>query len=165
MSINNRHCILLIEDNPADVELVREILCQLQVPVYIHNENDGENAMSILMSRTGKTEVNIFDALNGVEVPIIVDICRPDLILLDLNMPRKDGFEVIQEVRSMSDICVIPIVVLTTSTNDSDVERAYKYGANSYITKPVDFDEFVEIIDKVMDFWINVNRLPKGNLK
>jgi CheY-like chemotaxis protein len=135
--------ILLVEDNHADVELTREGLREGKVRNNLSVVNDGEQALMFLR-RVGPYR----------QSP------RPDMILLDLNMPRKDGREVLEAIRADPELEEIPVVVLTTSSSQDDVRRAYKLKANCYITKPVDFDQFLAIIRKLDDFWFTIVRLP-----
>ncbi len=135
--------ILLVEDNPGDVRLTKEALRDAKVLNEIYVARDGVEAMDFL-NRQG----------NFKQVPI------PDLILLDLNLPKKDGREVLAEVKSDPKLKRIPIVVLTTSKADEDIVRSYSLHANAYITKPVDLNRFAEIIHALEEFWFTVVRLP-----
>jgi CheY-like chemotaxis protein len=136
--------ILLVEDSAADADLVREAIEGAKILVSLNVVSDGEQAMEYLL-RSGRYK----------------DSTRPDLILLDLNLPRKDGREVLQEVKSHPELCFIPVVVLTTSTADEDVLRSYRLHANAYIAKPVVFESFVSIVNQLADFWLSVVILPK----
>jgi CheY-like chemotaxis protein len=135
--------ILLVEDNLGDVELTREGLEAAKVSNNLYVVSDGLEALAFLR-REGK----------------YADAPQPDLILLDLNLPRKDGREVLAEIKSDEDLRVIPLVVLTTSRADADIVRSYKLNANSYITKPVDFTGFTQIVRAIDDFWFTVVVLP-----
>jgi len=138
--------ILLVEDNPGDVRLTQEALRESKVNNNLHVVNDGVQAMAFL-HREGQ-----FSA-----VP------RPDLVLLDLNLPKKDGREVLTEIKANPALKRIPVVILTTSRAEEDVLRTYDLHANCYITKPVDFDQFMNVVKVVEDFWFTVVRLPPQN--
>lgn len=136
--------ILLVEDNPADVRLTEEALKEGKVRNHLHVARDGVDALEFLL-RVGK----------------YADAVRPDLILLDLNLPRKDGREVLAAIKHDPDLKLIPVVVLTTSSAEADILRSYKLHANCYITKPVDLDQFVKVVKSIDDFWLTVVRLPE----
>jgi chemotaxis family two-component system response regulator Rcp1 len=135
--------ILLVEDNPGDVRLMREALSQLHSTHRLDVAMDGEEALAYLY-RTG----NFANAL------------KPDLIFLDLNLPRKDGREVLAEIKSNESLRRIPVVVLTTSESERDVYKAYDLRANCYIRKATDFDEYLSVINSCQDFWLRIVRLP-----
>ena len=135
--------ILLVEDNPGDVRLTREALRDGKVKNNLHVAVDGEEAMAFLR-REGP----------HAGAP------RPDLILLDLNLPKKNGREVLAEVKSDPALMRIPVVVLTTSHDEQDVHAAYEHHANCYITKPVDLEQFLRVVRSIEDFWFTVVRLP-----
>lgn len=135
--------ILLVEDNPGDVDLTLEALEEARLRNSVHVARDGVEAMEFL-HRTGGH----------------ADAPRPDLVLLDLNMPRKDGREVLREMKEHPDLRRIPVVVLTTSEAEQDVLDAYDYSANAYIVKPVDFEQFFRTVRSLEDFWLTVVRLP-----
>jgi CheY-like chemotaxis protein len=135
--------VLLVEDDPGDVLLIQEAFEFNKVHNKLSIVRDGEQAIAFLR-REGE----------------YADATRPDLVLLDLNLPRKDGREVLQEVKSDEDLRTIPIVVLTTSEAEEDVLRSYQLHANAYVTKPVDFDRFVSIVRQIDDFFVSVVRLP-----
>ncbi len=135
--------ILLVEDNPGDVELAREALEHAKVANRLHVVNDGADAIDFVF-RKGKFR----------------DAPRPDIILLDLNLPRKDGREVLSEVKANADLAQIPVVVLTTSQAEEDVLRAYQLHANCYIAKPIDFNQFLRIVASIEEFWLTVVKLP-----
>lgn len=137
--------ILLVEDNPGDQELTRQAFKRGRLYNRLDIVEDGEQAMDYLHGRPP------FDGCG-----------RPDLILLDLNLPRKDGREVLAEIKQDPQLKVIPVIVLTTSEADSDVMRSYELNANSYMTKPVDFDNFVTSIQTLETFWFTVVKLPPG---
>jgi two-component system response regulator len=135
--------ILLVEDNPGDVRLTKEALKDAKVLNDIYVARDGVEAMEF-MHREG----------SFANVPI------PDLILLDLNLPRKDGREVLAEIKKDPKLKHIPIVVLTTSKADEDIIKTYNLHANAYITKPVDINRFVEIMHALEEFWFTIVKLP-----
>ncbi len=137
--------ILLVEDNPDDVDITVEALKDAKVRNRLYVVPDGVEALQFLR-REGK----------------YTNAPRPDLILLDLNLPRKDGREVLAEIKSDENLIVIPVVVLTTSEAEEDILRSYRLHVNAYITKPVGFEQFVEIVRKIEDFWFTVVKLPKG---
>ncbi len=136
--------ILLVEDNPDDVDLTLEVLKDAKMRTCLHTVEDGVEALAFLR-KEGKY----------AEVP------RPDLILLDLNFPKKDGREVLAEIKSDGDLQQIPVVVLTTSEAEEDILKAYKLHANCYINKPVDFDQFIKVVNAIEEFWFTVVKLPK----
>jgi CheY-like chemotaxis protein len=136
--------ILLVEDNPADVELTREALHQAKVVNRLHVVTDGSDALHFLL-RDGE----------------YADAPRPDIILLDLNLPGKDGRRVLSEIKTNADLAQIPVVVLTTSQAEEDVLQAYQLHANCYIPKPVDFSQFLRIISTIEEFWLGVVKLPR----
>jgi two-component system response regulator len=136
--------ILLVEDNPGDVELTREALEDAKVANRLNVVDDGAEAVDFLFRR-GKFS----------EAP------RPDIILLDLNLPKKDGRQVLSEVKTDADLAQIPVVVLTTSQAEEDILRAYQLHANCYITKPVDFNQFMHIVATIEEFWLTIVKLPK----
>jgi len=135
--------LLIMEDNPTDVMIMREALISAQVRVDLHVAQDGVTGMDFLR-RLGTHS----------QAP------RPDLILLDLNMPRKDGQEVLAEIKADASLASIPVVVLTTSNSKDDVVRAYAAHANCYIRKPVDFVQFSELMKSIEHFWFSVVTLP-----
>jgi len=135
--------ILLVEDNPGDVRLTREAFRDARVSNRLHTVSDGVEALSFL-AREGEYR----------------DAPLPDLILLDLNLPRKDGREVLAKVKADERLRSIPVVVMTTSKADEDVVRAYGLHANCYIVKPLDFDRFVDVIRTIESFWLCIVRLP-----
>ena len=135
--------ILLVEDNPGDVRLTREALKDGKVTNNLSVVRDGEQAMAFLR-REG----------DYAEAP------RPDLILLDLNLPRKDGREVLSEIKADQDLRRIPVVILTTSNHEHDILEAYDLNANCYITKPVDLDQFIGVVRSISSFWLTIVKLP-----
>ncbi len=135
--------ILLVEDNPGDVLLTQEAFSEGRYLPRLSVVEDGVEAMTFLRRQDGYS-----------------DAPRPDLILLDLNLPRKDGRELLAEVKEDPDLRYIPIIVLTTSNAEQDVRRAYKLHANCYLTKPLDMDDFLKKVRSIEEFWLNVVRLP-----
>jgi CheY-like chemotaxis protein len=135
--------ILLAEDNPGDVKLTKKALEQGKLVNNLHVVNDGVEAMTFLRNE-GE----------------YADTPRPDLILLDLNMPRMDGRDVLEELKADDDLKRIPVVVLTSSGAEEDVVKSYDLHANAYLTKPVDFDGFLEVINTLEEFWLEVVKLP-----
>ncbi len=138
--------ILLAEDNPADVRLTAEALEDGKVLHHLHSVNDGVEALTFLR-REGK----------------YASAPRPDLILLDLNMPRKDGREVLQDIKNDTLLRSIPIVVMTSSEAEQDIVEAYELHANCYVTKPVGLEEFIKVVQSVNEFWLTVVKLPPAN--
>jgi two-component system response regulator len=134
---------LLIEDSEPDVRLTMEALREAKVKNRLWVVEDGVEAMAFLRQQNGHA-----------------DAPRPDLILLDLNLPRKDGREVLREIKADESLKRIPVVVLTTSRSEEDVLRAYELHANCYITKPVDFNRFMEVVRSIENFWLTVVKLP-----
>ena len=137
--------ILLVEDSPTDMLLTREALELGKVKNTVHGVGDGVEALEFLL-RKGRY----------VQAP------RPDIILLDLNLPKKDGREVLAEIKAHPDLRLIPVVVLTTSKAEQDILRVYGCHANCYITKPVDFTRFVEVVKSIEHFWFSVVTRPYG---
>ncbi|HUS91166.1 MAG TPA: response regulator [Phycisphaerae bacterium] len=135
--------LLLVEDNPGDVLLIREGFKAAKVINGLHVVRDGEEAMAFL-HREGAYR----------------DAPRPDLILLDLNLPRKDGREVLAEIRADKALRRIPVVVLTTSKAEEDILRAYDLSCNCYITKPVDLEQFIHVVESIDAFWLSIVTLP-----
>lgn len=135
--------ILLIEDNPADVELTRQCFLESQIPNEVHAALNADTAFAFLR-RTGQ----------------FANAPRPDLVLLDLNLPGIDGREILAGIKNDPDLQMIPVVVLTTSDADTDVREAYRLQANSYLRKPVDLDEFIELADAVCRYWFRYVKLP-----
>jgi CheY-like chemotaxis protein len=135
--------ILLVEDNPGDVRLTIEGLKEAKVRNNLHVARDGVEALEFLR-RQGQ----------------FGDAVRPDLILLDLNLPRMDGREVLAAIKSDPNLKTIPVVVLTTSSAEQDVVHSYELQANSYITKPVDLEQFIKVVRSIEDFWLTIVTLP-----
>ena len=138
--------ILLVEDSPGDVRLCIEALKEAKVLNNMTVASDGVEAMALLRKQ-GRYAAAV----------------RPDLILLDLNLPRKYGREVLAEIKADAGLKRIPIVVLTTSQAEEDVVRAYDLHANCYITKPVDFRQFITVVQSIEDFWLTVVKLPRND--
>lgn len=136
--------ILLVEDNPGDARLVVEALKEGKMHNDLYIVQDGVEAMAFLRQ----------------EGPY-ANTPRPDLLMLDLNLPRKDGREVLEEIKLDEDLRRIPVVVLTTSQAEEDILRAYDLHANCYITKPVDLDQFIKVVRSVENFWLTIVKLPK----
>ena len=135
--------ILMVEDNPDDIELTVEALKDARVANHLTAVQDGEEALSYLRGR-GK----------------YAQAVRPDLILLDLNMPRKHGRDVLREIKNDPKLKRIPVVILTTSQAEDDILHTYDLHANCYITKPVDFNQFLKVVRSIEDFWLTVVKLP-----
>ncbi|MCX6903167.1 MAG: response regulator [Verrucomicrobia bacterium] len=135
--------ILLVEDEPGDVYLTTEALKTSKILNRLHVAEDGMEAMAFLR-RTGPYQ----------------DAPRPDLILLDLNLPRKDGREVLAEIKRDPSLALIPVVVMTTSEADKDILHSYSLHANCYVTKPVDLNQFMEVVRATQEFWLTVVKLP-----
>jgi len=136
--------ILLVEDNPGDVRLTREALREGKVRNSLHVVEDGVEALAYLR-REGRYA--------AVE--------EPDIVLLDLNLPRKDGREVLEEIKQDTRLKHIPVVVLTTSQAEEDILKSYQLYANCYISKPVDLDQFIKVVQSVEDFWFTIVKLPR----
>jgi CheY-like chemotaxis protein len=135
--------ILLVEDNPGDVRLTVEALKEGKIRNRLSVARDGLEALAFLHRKVGHS-----------------DAPRPDLILLDLNLPKKSGFDVLAEIKSDEDLKRIPVVILTTSEIEEDICRSYDLHANCYISKPVDLDRFFTVVRSIEDFWLTVVRLP-----
>jgi CheY-like chemotaxis protein len=135
--------VLLVEDDPGDVLMTREAFAQFKVRNQLHVVNNGVDAMAFL-HREGE----------------YADAPSPDLVLLDLNLPRMDGREVLAAIKDDPDLRRIPVVVLTTSDAEEDVVRSYSLHANAYVTKPVDFERFIEVVRRIDDFFVSIVRLP-----
>lgn len=137
--------ILLVEDNLADTVLIQESLLESKLNLDIDTVIDGEKAMDYLHENLNNDKERL-----------------PDLIILDLNMPRKDGREVLKEIKEHEELRLIPVVIMTTSENEEDVKFAYKNHANSYISKPVDMEQFTKIVSSINDFWLTIVKLPNS---
>jgi CheY-like chemotaxis protein len=136
--------VLLVEDDPGDALMTQEAFEHHKIRNTLHVVKDGVEALAFLR-REGE----------------FADAPRPGLILLDLNLPRKDGREVLAEVKADADLRHIPVVVLTTSDAEEDILRSYSLHANAYVTKPVDFDRFIEVVRQIDDFFVTVVKLPR----
>ena len=140
--------ILLIEDNPGDADLAREALETSKLYNSLHVVGDGEEAMAFLQNQ-GE----------------YADAPHPDLILLDLNLPKKDGREVLEEIKADDDLRRVPVVVLTTSSDEQDILKSYNLHANCYITKPIDLEQFTRVVQSIQDFWFSIVVLPPNGKK
>jgi len=143
MSNDRPFNILLVEDDPADAFLARTAIRESKLVCDVHHMNDGDKALAFLRKQGSH-----------------VDSPRPDLVLLDLNMPGRDGRSVLAEMKKDSGLCDIPAVVLTTSDATSDIKTCYASGANSFVTKPVDLDGFLRAMRSIEDYWFQVVKLP-----
>jgi len=137
--------ILFVEDNPGDVRLTKEALRAAKMRVNVRVAWDGEEAIEYL-----RKEGQYADAL------------RPDLILLDLNLPKKSGREVLAEIKADRDLRSIPVVVLTSSKAEEDIAKTYNLHANCYVTKPADLDQFIRVVQSIESFWLTIVKLPPG---
>jgi CheY-like chemotaxis protein len=136
--------VLLVEDDPGDELITREAFEHNKIDNTLHVARDGQEGLDYLYRR-GEFQ----------------DALRPDLILLDLNLPKYDGRQLLQKIKSDPDLCHIPVVVLTTSSAEEDVLRSYKLHANAYVTKPVDLDQFMSAVRQIDEFFVQVVRLPQ----
>ena len=136
--------VLLVEDNPDDVEITRRALSLGRIANDLHVARDGQEALDFLL-RQGQY---------GADTP------RPDLILLDLNLPKVNGLEVLERIKTKDGLCSIPVIMLTVSNRDEDVARSYKLGSSTYIQKPVEFDKFFHAIEVLGEYWIIIATLP-----
>lgn len=136
--------LLMVEDNPDDVELTRESFKEVKMAINLNVAEDGVEALAYLR-REGK----------------YAQTTRPDLILLDLNLPKMDGREVLAEIKGDEDLKRIPVVVLTTSEDEKDILKAYDLHANCFITKPVNLDRFIEVVRTIKEFWLTIVKLPE----
>ncbi len=139
--------ILLVEDNPGDIRLTKEALREAKVCNRIHAVYDGKEALAFLNRESG-----------------YINVPCPDLILLDLNLPKKDGREVLASIKANEKIRRIPVVVLTTSKSEEDIIKSYELQASCYVTKPVDLDQFLQVVKSIADFWLAVVKLPPGGV-
>jgi two-component system response regulator len=144
-NIKNLINVLLVEDNEADVRLTQEALKECKMIINLEVVMDGVEAMNFLFKK-GKYRTK----------------SRPDLIILDLNLPKKDGREVLADIKQNDTLKRIPVVILTTSKSDEDILKTYNLHANCFVTKPLDLDQFIEIVKKIEDFWFTIVRLPDG---
>ncbi len=136
--------IMLVEDNPGDIRLIKELFKDADIRTRVNVALNGEEALQMLHQEGKFTTMNL-----------------PDLILLDLNLPKKNGKEVLKEIKNDNRLMYIPVVVLTTSEAEKDIIETYQYSANSFITKPVDLDCFIRVIKSIQEFWLNIVKLPK----
>lgn len=137
--------ILLVEDDPADAGLTKRAIKTGRIPCEVHHAKDGVEAMEFLRHQGDRFK----------------DAPRPDLILLDLNMPRKDGREVLADLKNDPELKSIPVIVLTTSDIEQDIEASYLQGANSFITKPMDVQDFFDVVSQLGTYWSQVVKLPR----
>jgi CheY-like chemotaxis protein len=138
--------ILLVEDNPGDIRLTQEALKENKIRNNLHVAKDGVEAMQFLRQ------------INGFK-----DAPRPDLVLLDLNLPKKDGREVLAEIKTDEKLRAIPVVILTTSDAEDDVAKAYQMYANCYVRKPIDLNRFIDVVKVIENFWLSIVELPPNN--
>jgi chemotaxis family two-component system response regulator Rcp1 len=137
--------ILLVEDNPGDARLAKEALKESKLINNLSIAEDGVEAMDFLYKK-GK----------------YADMPRPDLIILDLNLPKKDGREVLEEIKTNDDLKRIPVVILTISKAEEDILKTYNLHANCFISKPIDLDQFIKVVKSIEDFWLTIVKLPNG---
>jgi chemotaxis family two-component system response regulator Rcp1 len=135
--------ILLVEDNPGDVRLIQEVFADGKIINKLDVTRDGEEAVSYLHKRGAYKNTP-----------------RPDLILLDLNLPKKNGTEVLAEIKSDINLKRIPVIILTASRAEEDIARAYSNHANCYLTKPIDLDQFIDVVQEIKTFWLSIVQLP-----
>lgn len=138
--------ILLVEDNPLDVEVIQEVFKLIESKNRLFLTKDGEEALDFIYHRGKYQDTSL--------APV------PDLILLDIRMPKIDGLEVLKIIKSDENLKKIPVLILTVSDRDADVRRAYEYGANSYIVKPIEFSGFANIFTKIEEYWFTIAKLP-----
>jgi chemotaxis family two-component system response regulator Rcp1 len=148
VTINRPIEILLVEDNEGDARLARESLKESEITNNVHHVTDGVEALNFLYNKGTYKEAP-----------------RPDLILLDLNLPRKDGREVLAEIKKDNNLKRIPVVVLTISSDEQDVFKTYNLHVNCFITKPIDLDQFFKVVRSIKDFWLTVVKLPPNGYK
>jgi CheY-like chemotaxis protein len=138
--------ILIVEDNAGDLRLIRDVLHDSKVSNKINSVRDGEEALEYIFKK-GRH----------------VDKATPDLIILDLNLPRKDGREVLAEIKSDPQLKKIPVVVMTMSQSEEDILKAYNLHANCFVTKPIDLDQFIKVVKSIEDFWLTIVKLPPND--
>jgi two-component system response regulator len=141
--------ILLVEDNPADVEITLEAFRRSHKGNRVFVCRDGEETLDFLFQRGAYSKAGAAPC--------------PDLILLDLNLPKRSGVEVLEQVKSDARMKEIPVMVLATSEREEDVSRCYKFGANSYLTKPVQFDDCLKLVEEIQQYWLHTSKLPPKN--
>ncbi|MBE2224028.1 MAG: response regulator [Anaerolineae bacterium] len=146
MVIDKSIHILLVEDNPADIRLTQEAFKETSIPNRLHVVRDGAEALAFL-EQTGR----------------FANAPRPDMILLDLNLPKKDGREVLAQIKEKPEYKRIPVVILTTSNEEEDIAHTYEHHANCFITKPAELDEFLNVVKNIESFWLSVVQLPNDN--
>jgi CheY-like chemotaxis protein len=144
------HAILLVEDNPADIKITQRALRESELAVDLIVLRDGQEALDYLLRRETYADDPAWR--------------RPDLVLLDLNLPRLSGQELLRRVRAEAQLSTVPVLVLTTSHRQEDVEAVYAAGANTYIEKPQDFDRFVEVLQTILRYWLEVALLPPARV-
>lgn len=140
--------ILLVEDNPDDVEITLRAFRKVHVDSRVHVVRDGQEALDLLFRKGEHSDR--------------AEVARPDLILLDLNLPKVTGPEVLEKIRASDELSTMPVIVLTVSEREEDIQRSYELGANTYITKPVDFAKFVHATEILGEYWMVIARLPSG---
>ncbi len=145
-SLFNRIDILIVEDNKGDARLIREVLNETKIFNSLFIVNDGVEAMDFL-TKKGKYE----------------NAPKPDLIILDLNLPKKDGREVLAEIKDNDELKRIPVVIMTISQAEEDILRSYDLHANCYVTKPIDLNQFIKVIKSIEEFWFTIVKLPSKN--
>ncbi len=138
--------ILLVEDNPSDIEITKEAFAQGKIKNNLYCVEDGQEALDFLYHKNKYSDTS--------KAP------KPDLILLDLNMPKISGIEILEKIKKDKDLLSIPVIILTTSDRDKDVCVSYKLGANSFITKPVEFARFIEVITGIQNYWLTITTIP-----
>ena len=138
--------ILVVEDNSGDARLIKEVLNEHKIFNTLFVVNDGVEAMNFLLNK-GKYK----------------DSPKPDLIILDLNLPKKDGREVLAEIKENDDLKRIPVVIMTISQAEADILRSYNLHANCYVTKPIDLDQFINVVKSIEEFWFSIVKLPSKN--
>src|SRR5436190_17434382 len=141
----SQHSILLVEDNPADVKIMQRALAQVATRIDLTIAQDGQEAIDYLLRQGRYARPEASTAWR-----------RPDLIVLDLNLPRLTGIDVLRKIRAVEHLCLTPVIVLSTSRRPEDVREAYAAGANTYIEKPAEFDRFVEIMRTILQFWLEM---------
>jgi two-component system response regulator len=139
--------ILIVEDNPGDARLIKEVLNDNKVYNSLYIVNDGVEAMNFLHNQ-GEYQ----------------NVPRPDIIILDLNLPKRDGREVLAEIKADEELRHIPVVIMTISQAEEDILKTYKLHANCYITKPIDLNEFIKVVKSIEDFWFSIVKLPPKNV-
>jgi len=145
-SLFNRIDILIVEDNKGDARLIREVLNETKIFNSLFIVNDGVEAMDFL-TKKGKYE----------------NVPKPDLIILDLNLPKKDGREVLAEIKDNDELKRIPVVIMTISQAEEDILKSYDLHANCYVTKPIDLNQFIKVIKSIEEFWFTIVKLPSKN--